>query len=50
MIIFKAVSAATGAAEGVVKTLAALAYPAELTGWNTNHQRIVLDILGDDRS
>ena len=50
VITIKVVSAATGAAEGVVKTLATFTDPAELTGGDSDHQGVILDILGDDRA
>ena len=34
--------------KSVIEALTTFANPAELTGRNTNHQRIILDILGDD--
>ena len=42
------VGTATGAFKGVVETLSTLADPAKLTGRDTYHEGIVLNILGDD--
>lgn len=42
------VSTTTVAFESVVETLATFADPAELTGRNSYHKGIVLDILGND--
>lgn len=42
------VSAAASAFKGVIETFATFTYPAKLTGRNTYHEGIVLNILGDD--
>lgn len=42
------VSAAASAFKGVIETFATFTYPAKLTGRNTYHESIVLNILGDD--
>lgn len=36
--------------EGVIETLATFADPAKLTGRDSNHEGVILDILSDDRT